>query len=79
MEVINKYNMRNTEDRLQDFRATISEIVDVNMHNKVPRDKQELDPDIYGKRLETSPDKHLKYEEASKSTQGFSTKHSNMK
>ena len=39
MEVINKYNMRNTEDRLQDFRATISEIVDVNMHNKVPRDK----------------------------------------
>ena len=43
--------MRINEDRLQDFRTTIKEIVDVNLHNGVPNDVHELDNPNYGRLL----------------------------
>lgn len=48
--------MRRTYARLEDFRETINEIVDVNQYDQMPRDKNELDPEYYGKRTENSPD-----------------------
>ena len=39
LNVIQKYNMRINEDRLDDFRTTIKEIVDVNIHGQEPLDK----------------------------------------
>lgn len=47
--VISKHNMRSTQDRFQDFRETLKEIVDINQHDKKARDHRELDPEYYGK------------------------------
>lgn len=41
--LIEKYNMRQSQERLDDFRATIKEIVDVNQYGMSPRDKRDLD------------------------------------
>lgn len=41
--------MRISEDRLEDFRSTIKEIVDANIHGIDPKDKKELDAPNYGK------------------------------
>ena len=71
MEVIQKYNMRNTEDRLQDFRATLTEIVNVNQHDKAPRDMNELDPEYYGRKMAFTPEKVLQMERLNKSTPGL--------
>ena len=35
--------------RLDDFRSTLKEIVDVNQHGATPRDKKDLDTSSYGK------------------------------
>jgi hypothetical protein len=49
LNLIQKYNLRINEDRLEDFRTTIKEIVDVNIHGQIPRDKKELDSAEYGR------------------------------
>ena len=50
--MIDKYNLRQNEMRLDDFRSTIAEIVDAEHHGIVPRDAKELDPETYGRRID---------------------------
>jgi hypothetical protein len=46
--MIQKYNLRMTSERIQDFRSTIKEIIDVE-RGIPPRDIKELDNEEYGK------------------------------
>lgn len=49
LNVMQKYHLRRTGDRLDDFRATLIEIVGSEMHGQPPRDIKELDSENYGK------------------------------
>ena len=53
LNIIHTYNLRETEDRLQDFRETIDEIVGCDLYDKKPKDMGEFDTPDYGK--------HVKY------------------
>ena len=47
--------MRVTDERMGDFRGTMQEIISVS-NGAVPKDKKELDPDYYGKKIEKPRD-----------------------
>lgn len=49
--MIKKYNLRVNDDRLLDFRETVNEMFEIDQYEKIPHDKNELDPITYGKRL----------------------------
>jgi len=49
--MIKKYNLRVNDDRLLDFRETVHEMFELDQHDKTPIDKNELDPDNYGRRI----------------------------
>lgn len=52
VKTVEKYNLRANLMRVQDFRQTINEIVDINNHGKTARDFKVGDPSDYGKKAE---------------------------
>ena len=49
VDVIAQHNLRLTRDRVDDFRKTMREIIDVSKGISEPRDIQELDSENYGR------------------------------
>lgn len=48
VRLITQYNLRVTDDRCNDFRKTLNEIIEVGKGNMVPKDKRIDDSDDYG-------------------------------
>jgi len=71
LNVIKKYNLRPSNERLSDFRETLVEIVDSEHHGKTPRDFTELDAEDYGKCKNQKDDKATPEREAHDSKSNF--------